>query len=124
MDEVYAEGPQRWSLFLWVMQRISGVFLIVLLFLHVVWLHYVDPDSVLTVAGVQVRLQSLLFGVTDTSLLGLAVFHGMNGMRGVLYDYIGSPLRRRAVSALLILAGTVLFAYGLYAFLPFVLGID
>lgn len=124
MEEAEAPGPQRWSLFLWVMQRVSGVFLIIFLLLHVIWLHYVDPDSVLTVAGVQVRLQTLLFGVTDTFLLGFAVFHGMNGMRSVLYDYIGSALRRRAVSVLLVLAGTVLFAYGLWAFLPFVLGID
>ncbi len=124
MDETYAPTPQRWSLFLWVMQRVTGVFLVVLLFLHVIWLHYVDPDSVLTVAGVRLRLQALLFGVTDSLLLGFAVFHGMNGMRSVLYDYVGSGLKRRVISLLLILAGTILFAYGLWAFLPFVLGID
>ncbi len=122
MGEVYAPEPQKWSLFLWVMQRIAGVLLVAFLFLHVIWLHYIDPESVLTVAGVQVRLQSLLFGVTDTLLLGFAVFHGLNGMRSVLYDYVGSTSKRRAISLLLILAGIVLFAYGLWAFLPFVLG--
>ncbi len=122
MAEAYVPAPQRWTLFLWVMQRISGVFLIALLLLHVIWLHYVDPESVLTVANVQIRLQSLLFGVTDTLLLAFAVFHGVNGMRSALYDYVGSPKKRRAISVGLLLAGMVLFAYGLWAFLPFVLG--
>ncbi len=114
--------PERWGLFLWVMQRVSGVFLVVLLFFHVIWLHYVDPESVLTVAGVQLRLQALLFGITDTLLLGFAVFHGLNGVRAVLFDYVASPRWRRISSALLLAAGVVLTGYGLWAFLPFVLG--
>lgn len=123
MVEAYAPAPERWSLFLWVMQRITGVFLVVLLFLHVIWLHFVDPHSVLTVIGVRMRLQALLFGTTDSLLLGFAVFHGLNGMRGVLYDYVGSPMWRRVISLGLIAAGVALFAYGLWAFLPFVLGV-
>ncbi len=122
MEELSVPGPQKWSLFLWVMQRITGVFLVVLLFLHVIWLHFVDPHSVADVAGVRVRLQALLFGVTDSLLLGFVVFHGLNGMRSVLYDYVGSALRRRVISLSLMAAGVALFAYGLWAFLPFVLG--
>jgi succinate dehydrogenase / fumarate reductase membrane anchor subunit len=124
MAEAYDVGPERWSLFLWVMQRITGIFLVVLLFLHVIWLHFVDPLSVVTVAGVKLRLQALLFGVTDTLLLGFTVFHGMNGMRSVLYDYVGSPLWRKAITWGLMAAGGTLFVYGLWAFLPFVLGFD
>ncbi|MFQ5838502.1 MAG: hypothetical protein ACE5HJ_06940 [Thermoplasmata archaeon] len=124
MEEAYPAEPERWSLFLWVMQRITGVFLVVLLFLHVIWLHFVDPESVLMVADVRLRLQALLFGVTDSLLLGFTVFHGMNGMRSVLYDYVGSSLLRKAISWGLIAAGSLLFVYGLWAFLPFVLGID
>jgi succinate dehydrogenase / fumarate reductase membrane anchor subunit len=122
--EAYEIGPERWSLFLWVMQRVTGIFLVVLLFLHVIWLHFVDPLSVVSVAGVKLRLQALLFGVTDTLLLGFTVFHGMNGMRSVLYDYVGSSLGRRTISIGLMVAGSTLFVYGLWAFLPFVLGVE
>lgn len=124
MAEAYDFGPEPWSLFLWVMQRVSGIFLVFLLFLHVIWLHFVDPLSVVTVAGVKLRLQALLFGVTDSLLLGFTVFHGMNGMRSVLYDYVGSPLGRKAISLSLMVAGVALFAYGLWAFLPFVMGLE
>jgi succinate dehydrogenase hydrophobic anchor subunit len=116
--------PDRWSFFLWVTQRVSGIFLVVLLLLHVIWLHYVDPGSVLTVAGVELRLQALLFGITDTLLLGFVVFHGLNGARTVLYDHVVSPRRRRIGSGLLLVAGAVLLGYGLWAFLPFVLGMQ
>ncbi|MCJ2519570.1 MAG: hypothetical protein LN412_01295 [Candidatus Thermoplasmatota archaeon] len=124
MEDAYTTSPSKWSLFLWVTQRITGVSLILLLFLHVIWLHYVDPMSVLTVAGVTMRLQALLFGVTDSLLLGFAVFHGLNGMRSVLYDYITSPLRRRLISWSLVVMGTALLIYGLWVFLPFVLFLE
>lgn len=113
--------PGPWGFRLWVLQRLTGLGLVVLLVLHVVWLHYVDPASVMQVAGVELRLQALLFGVTDTLLLGIVVFHGMNGLRAILYDYVGSPRRRRMGSALLLGVGGLLLAYGLWAFLPFVL---
>jgi succinate dehydrogenase hydrophobic anchor subunit len=116
--------PDRWSFFLWVTQRVSGIFLVVLLLFHVIWLHYVDPASVLTVAGVEIRLQALLFAITDTALLGFVVFHGLNGVRAVLYDHVVSSRRRRIGSALLLAAGGVLLGYGLWAFLPFVLGLQ
>ncbi|MFQ5907888.1 MAG: hypothetical protein ACE5JE_03540 [Thermoplasmata archaeon] len=119
-----ALGPDRWSFFLWVTQRISGIFLVILLLFHVIWLHYVDPASILTVGGVEIRLQALLFGITDTLLLGFVVFHGLNGVRSVLYDYVASPRRRRIGSGLLLVAGAILFGYGLWAFLPFVLGMQ
>jgi succinate dehydrogenase cytochrome b556 subunit len=98
----------------WIIQRASGAVLVLALGLHWIVQHVVSPGAEITFSGVQVRLQWALYLASDLTLLGFAVFHGLNGLRTVLLDF--NPSGRVAAwstTALVVLgAAAVLYGFG------------
>ena len=94
------------SLMLWLLQRITAVFLVVLLALHV-WSANFATDWA-----------TLFRGWVDLSLLALALFHGLNGVRTVVLDFAPSIHGRRFLSASLVTLGVVAFLFGVYGTWP------
>jgi succinate dehydrogenase hydrophobic anchor subunit len=94
---------------LWVLQRASGLFLVLLAGLHV---------------GVQHGLFSLSFrrpvllGI-DWLLLAIVLYHGLNGVRTIAYDYLSGRSAQQAVDRLLWVLGLALFAYGSWGLVLF-----
>ena len=88
--------------FLWLLQRVSGLMLIAFVGLHV---------------GVQYGFwgspfrRPVLIGI-DWVMLALVLYHGVNGLRTIAYDYLRSPVAQRLVTGALWVAGLALFAYG------------
>lgn len=108
-------------MWLWILQRVTGFALVILLLIHLVVLHYVDPHAAIEISEVKIRLQGLLFMIIDNLLLGFVLFHAFNGVRNVVYDYISSLKKRTAVSYILLIVAILLFVFTVYAFLPFML---
>lgn len=107
------------STWLWVFQRLSAVVLVVLLALHMAVQHYVDPVAEITFLGVTSRLRPLGVFIIDWVLLMLALFHGLNGLRGVIRDWW--PRATRAANWVLTGVGVAATVYGglaLAAFRP------
>ncbi|MFQ6060684.1 MAG: hypothetical protein ACE5KV_05230, partial [Thermoplasmata archaeon] len=104
----------RRSLWLWLLQRISSVGLIIVLLIHMIALHYIDPSAEITLVGTQTRLQSLLFVVVDSLLLGLVIFHALNGVRNVAYDYWSKPGARKLIASVLFFVGIITFTWGAF----------
>lgn len=110
----------------WFLQRAAGAALLVLLFGHIWVNHFAGLSQV--IAGrqeelvlfelVQARLKMALFIFVDFSLLGLVLFHGLNGIRNILIDL---GLKGRKVNVGLIVLGVVAFVYGGIALLSFIL---
>ena len=97
------------SVALWILQRITAVLLIVFLGLHL----WVSNFPVVWAAPLRASI--------DISLLGLALFHGLNGVRAVVLDFgIGSQ-GRRYLSVSLVMLGFAAFLFGVYGFLPLVM---
>jgi succinate dehydrogenase / fumarate reductase membrane anchor subunit len=94
------------SVALWLTQRITAVLLVVFLGLHL-WASNFATDWA-----------ALLRSIIDLSLLVLALFHGLNGVRTVVLDFGVGQLGRRFLSLGLILAGIVAFVSGMYGFWP------
>lgn len=117
-----APTESKRSMWLWILQRVSGAALIVLLLIHMVVLHYMDPHAAIAVAEVKIRLQGLTFMVINNLLVGFVIFHAFNGVRNVVYDYTSDPRKRAAVSAVLVIVSIFLFAFAVWAFLPFMIG--
>lgn len=88
-------GSRRAGTFEWFAQRVSGVALVVLLFLHFFVLHYVTEGPV-TYEKVMYRLASPTWKAIDLSFLLFAVYHAMNGFRSVVDDFVHSALIRAA----------------------------
>ena len=79
---------------------------------HMVVNHFSDPSTVIDFGFVQanLRMASLLF--VDSALLLLALFHGLTGLRNVLYDFFTGARARRLVAAACAITGLTFFAFG------------
>ncbi len=104
----------------WLLQRLTAVLLVLVLGTHLYVLHFAGEHAVLTVAGVSVRLKTVTYMLVDYSLLGLALYHGLYGLRSVILDYTTRPGVARAWTIALWVVGLVAFAYGAYALVPFI----
>lgn len=66
-------------------------------------------------ANVVARGQSMAFTVTYILLLGAALFHGLYGLRNILFELDPAPPLKRSLSWVLILVGVGLFIFGTWA---------
>lgn len=95
---------------LWLLQRASGLLLVLLVGIHL---------------GVQHSLfrvplgRNVLIGI-DWLLLAVVLYHGLNGLRTVAYDYLHRPPLQRMVDWALWIAGLALFSYGSWGLLAFI----
>lgn len=102
----------------WLLQRLSGFLLIVLLATHLLLLHY-GGDQQLVFASVTIRLQTLLFIIIDTGLLALGLYHGLNGLRNVILDYDLSRRAGAVLTTVLWIVGIFMTIYGATALYSF-----
>lgn len=105
---------------LWVWQRVSGALLAVVVVLHLLLTHVLPPGGTLTFGIVSERLYRVVFVAVDVGLLGLVIFHALNGVRNVLLDFPLSEPTLRRMHRLLVGLGVGTFLYGLLALLPFI----
>ena len=110
----------NWDKWGWMYMRISGVFLVVLIFGHL-FTNLMTGEGVKAIdfAFVAGKWASPFWQVWDLLMLWLALIHGANGMRTIINDYSSSPrlgkVMRGAVyasAAVLIILGTlVIFTF-------------
>ena len=94
------------SVVLWLLQRITAVLLVALLGLH------------LWASNFATNWASVLHAGIDISLLAVALFHGLNGVRTVLLDFGLGPQARKFLSVSLWILGFVAFLFGTYGIWP------
>lgn len=100
---------ETWS---WYFMRISGLVLIFLALLHFSITHIINDVVDTDAEFVSARWDNPLWRLFDWTLLTLALFHGLNGLRWIIDDYVRSPAKRAAVKAVTYGVSGVLFAYG------------
>ncbi|MBS1261135.1 MAG: hypothetical protein MAG453_00456 [Calditrichaeota bacterium] len=74
----------------WIWQRITGLVLVVTLFLHYLFLHFLNGGTV-TWEEVTQRLSSPLFKMIDLTFLVAALFHAGQGLVINIHDYVHRP---------------------------------
>ena len=97
------------NVWLWLFQRVSAVLLVVILGVHL-WLANFGQAS------------SSLRAVLGVALLGLALFHGLNGARTVIFDFNIGAQARKFTTMLLLLLGVVSLLFGMYGLWPLIVG--
>ncbi len=110
---------------LWTWHLAAGVVILVLLGLHMTIMHL---NGVLVLKGfnpagghpidwdnVAARARSGFFMVTYVVLLGAALFHGLYGLRNILFELNPARWLKRAIGLVLLLGGFGLFVYGTWA---------
>ena len=104
-----AGGPAPTNVWLWLFQRITAVLLVIVLGLHL-WLANFGQASA--------SLRAML----GLILLGLALFHGLNGVRTVILDFDVGVQGRKLTTVMLLLLGAASLLFGVHGLWPLIVG--
>jgi succinate dehydrogenase hydrophobic anchor subunit len=107
----------------WVLHMLSALVILVFLGLHMALMHLsgilslVDPVLAKPVAWdhVLARARSDFFTVTYVFMLAAALFHGLYGLRTMIYEVTENPALRKAVTVTFVAGGFGLFGLGTFA---------
>ena len=105
-----AGGPTR----AWVAQALTGIGLLVLLTIHMIANHFVVPEGLRDFAAVVDYLSNPLVVAVEVTFLVLVTWHGLLGVRAILFDFGFSPATERRISRVLFALGVATVAYGLW----------
>ncbi len=110
---------------LWTWHLAAGAVILVLLGLHMLIMHL---DAILPLAvsapnggqpidwaNVVARGKSVFFMVTYVLLLGAALFHGLYGLRNILFEMNPKSGTKTVLTGLILVVGITLFAVGTWA---------
>ena len=110
---------------LWTWHLAAGAVILILLGLHMTVMHLnvTIPLKGLNPAGghpvdwanVVARGKSALFMVSYVMLLGAALFHGLYGLRNILFELDPAGWLKRTISVVLLVGGIGLFVVGTWA---------
>jgi succinate dehydrogenase hydrophobic anchor subunit len=108
----------------WTWHMAAGVVILFLLGLHMLIMHLggfthlfvQNPGQpAISKANSLARDGNLFFTVTYIMLLGVALYHGLYGLRTILFELTLKPAAEKAISALLLILGLGLFGLGTWA---------
>ncbi len=102
----------------WLLQRVSGIVLLVVLFLHFGVTHYF-PGGEVTYQNVVARLSHPFWKLLNMTFLVLCLYHGLNGGWSILEDYLEKAWLRVTLFGLLLVGGLILMALGTLTIVSF-----
>lgn len=108
---------------LWTWHLVAGVVILLLLGLHMAIMHLDTLVGIFNPAGghpidwanVAARAESLFFAVTYVLLLGAALFHGLYGLRNILFELNPGRPAQKIMSWVLMVLGLTLFVLGTWS---------
>jgi succinate dehydrogenase / fumarate reductase membrane anchor subunit len=103
------QGFETWS---WFFMRVSGLILLFLALLHFSITHILNDVTDTDAGFVARRWDNPMWRIFDWALLFLALFHGLNGLRYIIDDYVRKPANRALTKAVVYSLSIALFAYG------------
>jgi succinate dehydrogenase hydrophobic anchor subunit len=107
---------------LWFWHIFAGLVILVLLGIHMFIMHL---DAILAALGAPLknpidatsvfeRSRQAVFMITYILLLGAALYHGLYGLKNILFELTLPKALEKVTAWLLTIAGVLLFAYGTY----------
>jgi len=99
---------------LWLLQRITAAFLVVVLAFHFFLLHFVNHAAEVTFMGSSARMSTWTYFSLMVLFLLTATFHGVNGVYNAVVHQDGvDGWKETAVTAVLVVASLLLVVQGL-----------
>ena len=125
----YEETRAQEGFWTWFLQRLTGLLLVFFLAVHIWMGHFAGigdvkagrEEELVLFDIVSTRLKQAFFIFVDFGLLGLALYHGLNGMRGILLEWRPTRERQQLMTAGLVILGVVAFGFGARVLLVFIL---
>ena len=115
-------STKRQGMWGWLLQRSTAVLLLFALGSHLWALHLAEQGRKIDFQKVSQRLQSPFFQVLDIILIGLVLYHGIYGLRGILFDLVSRPGTRSVITWGLTLLGLAAFLLAIGTILVFLGG--
>lgn len=104
------------TLIRWFLQRLTALLLVIILVVHIIVTHFTSGS--INFETVVQRIQSSIFWLIFYSLFLLsALFHGINGVYGIIEDYAPSPNLRKVIAWFCWILGLIAFGWGLQVLL-------
>ena len=98
---------------MWSFMRLSGFVMIILVFMHITMMHFINDIEQITGQFVYGRFAALpAWAWIDLAILFFAWLHGLNGLRIVLTDYIRRGTGRKVVLWIVGVFGIAWFVLG------------
>jgi succinate dehydrogenase hydrophobic anchor subunit len=98
----------------WILQAITVVLVLVLLTLHMIANHFVVSRGLRDFQDVVDYLSNPVIVVLEVLFLVFVTWHGLLGLRAVLFDFGFSPRTERLITRILTVVGIVAVGYGLW----------
>jgi len=99
---------------LWLLQRLTAAFLVVVLAFHFFLLHFVNHAADVTFAGTSARMSTWTYFSLMVLFLLTATFHGVNGVyNAIVHQDAIHGWKKTAVTAILVVASLLMVAQGL-----------
>jgi succinate dehydrogenase / fumarate reductase membrane anchor subunit len=107
------------DLLAWIFMRVSGVVLLFMVLAHLAIMHIINNIEVINYHFVAERYATPFWRTYDVVMLWLAFIHGLNGVRVMIDDYVGSSGWRAFSLASLYVLGFVFLVLGSLVILTF-----
>jgi succinate dehydrogenase hydrophobic anchor subunit len=98
----------------WLAQAITGTAVLGLVTVHMVANHFVVPEGLRNFAQVVDYLSSPVIVFIEVTFLVTVTWHGLLGLRAVLFDFGFSPRVETLVTRILLVVGIATVGYGLW----------
>lgn len=108
-------GPKSGEGFwLWFLKMLSGILVIVLLFVHLTVNHFTATGALLNFEEVVAYLSNPLVTFTEVAFLIIVVSHALLGTRSIILDFKPSRGALRALDWFFVAVGIVSIGYGIW----------
>lgn len=97
----------------WLFQRMTGAILIAGLLIHFIIMHYSGPEQISHKAVIE-RSANPYWKAFNLILLASVIYHGFNGLWGIMLEYVSSVKLLRVLRVSVFAAACLLFAAGTY----------
>jgi succinate dehydrogenase / fumarate reductase membrane anchor subunit len=114
----YRETVTSGGALLWFFQRVSGIYLAAVLFLHVIMLHVLLKEEI-SFEAIMDRVATPMWKTIDISFLVVAIFHGLYGLWIILDDYIHKGWARMLIFGAIAIIALIFTTLGILTILPF-----
>jgi succinate dehydrogenase / fumarate reductase membrane anchor subunit len=114
-----ARTSTNFELYSWLFMRVSGVLIAFLVLGHIAIMHIFHHVEDVNYEFAAARLANPFWRIYDLALLGLALAHGLTGVRIVLDDYIHSRGWRVILKTVLWLTGALFLVVGAFVLFTF-----
>jgi succinate dehydrogenase hydrophobic anchor subunit len=99
---------------LWFIKAITGLLVIVILFIHLIVNHFVAPNGLLTYADVVKYYQNPIIPIMEIGLVAFAVSHSLIGLRGIILDLKPTQAFINFINWLFSIVGVGAVIYGIW----------